>query len=403
MASIVRQLGLQSSRHHVAPAVSTACGHASYSTDVKPLSSTRLTAMKRGTGGRSSFNGIVATVFGNSGFLGRYLCNKLGKIGTQLILPYRCDHYDVLRLRLVGDLGQVLFMPYDIRDDASIKKAMKYSNVVINLIGRDWETKNFKFEDIYIDGPARIARLAKESGIEKFIHVSNISAEEFPEPLLLSGGSKILKTKFIGEQVVRDIFPDAVIFRPSDMYGSEDRFLRSYANVWRRQYRAIPLWRKGEATIKQPVFVSDVAAGIVAAIKNPDVAGKTYCAVGPKRYQLSELVDWFFRVMRRGPDSGYFRYDMRFDPFFKLKVTLTEKVCPGWPIASLSWEKLEKDHVTDVVPYGLPTLEDLGVTLTHMEDQVPWELKPFRANAYYDEELGEFEKPAPPKFIPNTI
>jgi NADH dehydrogenase (ubiquinone) 1 alpha subcomplex subunit 9 len=79
-----------------------------------------------------------------------------------LILPYRGDHYDMLRLRLVGDLGQVLFMPYELRDEASIKKAMRHSNVVINLIGRDWETKNFKFEDIYVDGPARIARIQLE-------------------------------------------------------------------------------------------------------------------------------------------------------------------------------------------------------------------------------------------------
>jgi len=132
----------------------------------------------------------------------------------------------MLRLRLVGDLGQVLFTPYELRDDASIKKAMRHSNVVINLIGRDWETMNYKFEDIYVKGPARIARLAKECGVEKFIHVSSLNISDHPEPIMLPGGSKILKTKFEGEQVVRDIFPDAVIFRPSDMYGSEDRFIR---------------------------------------------------------------------------------------------------------------------------------------------------------------------------------
>jgi len=109
------------------------------------------------------------------------------------------------------------------------------------------------------------------------------------------------------------------------------------------------------------VFVSDVAAGIAAAVRDPYVAGNTYCAVGyvfakfcfwpianiisifrPKRYLLSELVDWFFRVMRKDEEWGYIRYDMRFDPLFKLKVTLNEKVCPAWPIAAMTWEKLEK-------------------------------------------------------------
>ncbi|KAK3796853.1 hypothetical protein RRG08_001198, partial [Elysia crispata] len=101
---------------------------------------TNITSMKRGTGGRSSFSGIVATVFGASGFLGRYVCNKLGKIGSQVIIPYRCDAYEVERLRLVGDLGQVLFFPFHLKDEASIRKTVQYSNVVINLIGSDWET-----------------------------------------------------------------------------------------------------------------------------------------------------------------------------------------------------------------------------------------------------------------------
>lgn len=116
--------------------------------------------MKRGTGGRSSFNGIVATVFGATGFVGRYVCNKLGKSGTQMILPYRGDDSDAIRLKVCGDLGQVLFHFYNLGDPASIREAVKHSNVVINLVGRDYETKNYKFKDVNIHGPARLARWA---------------------------------------------------------------------------------------------------------------------------------------------------------------------------------------------------------------------------------------------------
>lgn len=123
---------------------------ASYSTDVNV--NNRMYAFRRGTGGRSSFNGIIATVFGCNGLLGSAICNKLGNTGAQLVLPYRGDFYDVQHLKVCGDLGQIYFTPYNLKDEASIRKALKYSNVVINVIGRDWETRNFGFEDIYVEG-----------------------------------------------------------------------------------------------------------------------------------------------------------------------------------------------------------------------------------------------------------
>lgn len=277
---------------------------------------------------------------------------------------------------------------------------MKYSNVVINLVGKDWETKNFPFKEVHVEGARRLARIARESGVEKFIHVSALNANPDPEPLVYANGSQFLRSKYHGELAVREEFPEAIIFRPSDIYGQEDRFLLYYAHVWRRNFRMMPLWHKGERTIKQPVFCSDLAQGIVNAIRDPDAAGKVFQAVGPRRYQLSELVDWFHRVMRKDENWwGYTRIDLRFDPTFKLKVALTEAICPGNPVADMHHERVEREYVTDVVEKGVPTLEDLGVQLTLMEDQVPWELRPFRAGQYYDAAVGEFEKPAPPVFI----
>ncbi|KOB62984.1 NADH-ubiquinone oxidoreductase 39 kDa subunit, partial [Operophtera brumata] len=187
---------------------------AQYSTDGRP----NLATYKRGTGGRSSFNGIVATVFGCTGFVGRYVCNKLGKTGSQLILPYRCDFYDAQRLKVCGDLGQVLFTPFDLRDEESIAKAVRYSNVVINLVGRDYETKNFKFDDVNVDGPRRIARISREMGVERFIHLSYLNAEENPKPLLMRKPSMWKVSKHRGEQAVLEEFPTATVIKASDIY-----------------------------------------------------------------------------------------------------------------------------------------------------------------------------------------
>lgn len=400
MASLILVNGVQLAKQQTG-SLGIICLKANYSSDApRKLRTTNPAEMKRGTGGRSSFNGVVATVFGSTGFLGRYVCNKLGKIGSQLILPYRSDHYEAMRLKLAGDLGQVLFTPYHLCDEKSIYNAVKHSNVVINLVGRDWETKNFTFQDVHVDGARRLARIAKQAGVEKFIHLSSLNCTPHPEPILTKEGSKWLKSKYYGELAVREEFPDAVIFRPSDVYGQEDRFLRYYAHLWRRQFRGMPLWYKGERTAKQPIHCSDVAQGIVNAIKDSDSQGQVYQAVGPRRYKLSELVDWFHREMRKDADWwGYWRYDLRFDPTFMIKVKLTEFICPSFPVGDLHTERVEREYVSDDVKKGVPTLEDLGVNLTLMEDQVPWELRPFRAALYYDAELGEFEKPAPPQFI----
>jgi len=184
----------------------------------------QLSTIRRGTGGRSSFSGVVATVFGASGFLGKAVCNKLGKTGTQIIVPYRGDQYDVHPLKMCGDLGQILYTPFHLMDEESLRKAMRHSNLVINMIGRDWATKNFTFDDIYVKGekcdvfldnrldhfkrlnlgPQKIARIARECGVKRLIHVSALNAQENPEPLMLKKGSEFLIAKWKGGDLLRD-------------------------------------------------------------------------------------------------------------------------------------------------------------------------------------------------------
>ncbi|XP_017392102.1 NADH dehydrogenase [ubiquinone] 1 alpha subcomplex subunit 9, mitochondrial [Cebus imitator] len=243
-----------------------------------------------GKGGRSSFSGVVATVFGATGFLGRYVVNHLGRMGSQVVIPYRCDKYDIMHLRPMGDLGQLLFMEWDSRDKDSIRRAVQHSNVVINLIGRDWETKYFDFADVYVKIPQAIAQVSKEAGVGKFIHVSHLNAD-------VKSSSKYLRNKAVGETVVREAFPEAVIIKPSDIFGREDRFLNHFSNI--RRFIGIPLVSLGWKTVKQPVYVSDVSKGIINAVKDPHVSGKTFAFVGPNRYLLFDLVKYVYAVTHR--------------------------------------------------------------------------------------------------------
>ena len=135
---------------------------------------------------------------------GSGLLHRLGKNGSQIILPYRGEHYKMMRMKVVGDLGQVdyiiigiiilllqvLFCPITLHDDDSIRRAVSHSNIVINLIGRGFETSNFSFEDVNVTGPQRIARICKEQGVQRLVHMSHINAREKPEAALLKGGSR---------------------------------------------------------------------------------------------------------------------------------------------------------------------------------------------------------------------
>ncbi|CAH1786501.1 unnamed protein product, partial [Owenia fusiformis] len=389
MAAVVGQNFLRIGRHQAPPVLATAY------VQKRDASSTSLTAVKRGRGGRSSFSGVVATVFGASGFIGNSVVNRLGKIGSQVIIPYRGDPYWCQKLKLCGDLGQILFQPYQVTDEASIRKALKYSNTVINLVGRDWETKNFKFDDVNNKAARLIAKVAREEGIERLIHFSALNASDSPQKIYTKEGSEFLRTKAEGENAVREEFPDATIIRPSDVFGREDHFFYYYANAARRSrvLNTMPMWEKGERTIKQPVFLGDVAEGVINALLDPDAPGKVYEAVGPHQYYLCDLVDYFYRIMRWRNFKRTYMF-----PTFWAKVAAMSQL-PNRP--PLSPDKIEREFITDR-PTGCPTLEDLGVkTLTSIEKRAFYDLKAFKANAYYDENLGEFaEASPPPKYVP---
>lgn len=190
-------------------------------------------------------------------------------------------------------------MPFGPRDDASIVDAIKNSDIVINMIGKHFETKhlvptrrangklcriNYDFDEVHADVPRRIARLAKEVGVKNFIHVSALSADT-------ESSSKWSRSKAKGEAAVREEFPGAIIVRPATTFGPEDRFLNWIAETADR-LPFMPILNEGK-TLVQPVSSVDVAKGLMAIVNKADkFAGKSFQLYGPAEYSYKELYEF---------------------------------------------------------------------------------------------------------------
>jgi len=366
-----------------------------------------LANMKRGSGYRSSFSGTVATIFGATGMVGRGVTSRMGKTGTQMIIPYKGAFYDSQRLKVCGDLGQVLFTPFNLKDEESIRKAMKYSDVVVNCIGREYETRNFKFKDVNVTGPATLARIAREMGVKRFIHISSINASDKPAWLFMPGGSNWLKTKREGERAVFAEFPDATIIRPSEMYGYSDHMVHYYNTWFRKSLRAktTSLWNRGVNTIRAPLWQQDLTTGIMAALADPGSKGEIFEAMGPEYFLQSHLLDWMHEVMHKDKEIWeYHRGDLRFSPFTFAKATTMSLLPFGLGLRYLratTLERLERSQLSELSE-GYPSITDLGVKLHRVEDKMPWELEVYRAFQGHDY-MSEDEKPPIHPLVPLNL
>ena len=239
---------------------------------------------------------MQAVIFGSTGFLGRYVVNAVARGGTRVILPNRADDQEFMHMhmKVMGDLGQIVGFgnnstPHILRDEALLGKALEGADVVINLAAREYETPNYKFGEINVDIPKRLARLAKAAGATKFVQTSCVGAAS-------DAPNAYLRSKFDGEDAVRSEFDDASIVRLATLVGAEDRSTRDVA-TWVLKSPFTPLWDGGDTRFR-PLHVADAAAGINIVAKSDDHAGKTLTFVGPKVFTKKEFADMVVKEVR---------------------------------------------------------------------------------------------------------
>ena len=219
-------------------------------------------------------------IFGGAGFIGHNITQELARAGFRIKVATRYPE-SAYALKPCGDVGQVVAMKCDYRDEDSIADVIKGSDAVINLVGVLYETRKNKFIRVHSELPEMIARLSKEQGVAQFIHVSALGIAE--------SQSKYAKSKLSGEEALLEQYCDATVLRPSVVFGAGDNFFNMFAKM-ATMLPALPLIGGGQTKF-QPVYVGDIADAIINILtgKAGDAKGKIYELAGPEVVSFKEI------------------------------------------------------------------------------------------------------------------
>lgn len=312
----------------------------------------------------------IITIFGGSGFVGRYIARRMAKRGWRVRVAVRRPS-EAHFVRPYGDVGQVEPIQANIRDEASTRAAIMGADVVVNCVGLLYEDSRQKFDGVQAEGAARIARLATECGASKLIHLSAIGADA-------DSDSNYGRTKAEGEAAVLEAFPNTVILRPSIIFGQEDQFFNRFASM-AKMSPIIPM--VGADTKFQPVYVDDVAeAACIAATTN---ASGLYELGGPRTYTFRELMELMLTEIRRRRLLASLPFGLA--GIMAWGLSLVEVISLGLiKNRQITADQIAMLRHDNVVADNAQTLAELGVSATAAEGVIGEYLYAYRPYGQYD-------------------
>ena len=229
----------------------------------------------------------LVTIFGGSGFLGRYLVRQLACKGYFVRVITRNPN-EALFLKVYGKVGQIQLLSGDIQEEHKLQDYIRESDCVINCVATFFETRSQSFNNLHVNAARNLAREAKKQGVNQFIHISSLGASS-------KSSSLLLKSKGAGEEATLDCFPDANIVRPSLIFGNEDTFFNRFAKLSSIS-PFIPV--VGSSTKFQPVYVDDVAKAVTLLVETDQ--RKRYLELGGDEiYTFKELIDILLSEIKR--------------------------------------------------------------------------------------------------------
>ena len=308
----------------------------------------------------------------------RALTEGTARSGCTVIVPFR-EEMAKRHLKVAGDLGRVVFMEMDLRNTASIEESVRHSDIVYNLIGRDYPTKNFDLSDVHVGGTERIAEAVAKYDIDRYVHVSSHSA-------LLDSPSEFYRTKAQGEQVARSIYPETTIVRPAPMFGFEDRLLHRLASP---SNVITSNWMQERFN---PVHVIDVGMALEAMLHDDTTAAETFELYGPTEYTMAELNDLVEReAMKKRRHINVPK------AIIKPVATYANKLL-WWPIHS--GDEVEREFIDQYIDPSAKTFKDLDIEPVELSSLTYEYLKGYRSSSYYDlPPMSEREKREEKKYL----
>ncbi|MEP9354411.1 complex I NDUFA9 subunit family protein [Xanthobacter sp. KR7-65] len=307
-------------------------------------------------------NDSLVTVFGGSGFVGRHVVRALAMRGYRVRVAVRRPELAGF-LQPLGFVGQIQVSQANVRFPDSVARAVDGAEAVVNLVGVLAETGRQSFDAVHVYGARAVSAAAAARGTP-LVHVSAIGADA-------DSPSGYGRSKAEGEEAVRAAVPDAVIFRPSVMFGPEDTFFNRFAAMARLS-PALPLIGGG-ATRFQPVFVGDVAAAVLKAVDGKAKAGATYELGGPEVRTFRELME----LMLREIGAQRLLVDLPFG-FANFIAGLTQWA-PGAPLTTDQVAMLRSDNVvSDAARAAGLTFAGLDISPAALSAVLPTYLWRFR-------------------------
>ncbi len=310
-----------------------------------------------------TFSNKIVTVFGGTGFLGRYVIGELAAEGMVIKVPTRAPE-KAYHLRTAGTVGQIAPLACNIYDEASVHQAVKGSDYVVNCIGILYEKGKSKFNAVHTEFPSTLAKICREEGVSRFVHISALGIEE--------STADYARTKFQGEQRVLSSFPRATILRPSIVFGPEDNFFNMFAKL---SYfvPAFPLIGGGKTKF-QPVYVCDVAQAVrkcivYTGLAEMDPAGAIYELGGPETLTFKEIYERLFNNTGRKRALIPVPWNI---------AKLQGSILGLLPSPLLTRDQVELLKTDNVVSENARTFEDLGINPTGMELVLPSYLVKYR-------------------------